>query len=277
MKASETAVQTLRERALRIRMRIVDLVGIGRAGHLGGSCSLADIMAALYFYKMRLKKEDPKWPGRDRLILSKGHAALCQYAALCELGILDESLLDKVKMLGSPLQGHPDMTKCPGIEANTGSLGQGLSIALGMALGLRLDGGEQRVYCILGDGELNEGQVWEAAMAAAHYKTQNLTAIVDRNGVQATGPVAEIMDVGDVAAKFAAFGWNTIEIDGHDMVQILDGLEQAEAETARPSVIIAYTTKGKGVDFAEGKAAYHNGTLDAAQFQAAKDSILRNA
>lgn len=266
----------LKERAKAVRLNVLELVGVGKAGHLGGSCSAADLVAALYFGKMQYRPEDPAWPGRDRLVLSKGHAALCQYAALCELGVLERALLPTAKALGSALQGHPDMTKCPGIEANTGSLGQGLSISLGLALGLRLDGGAQRVYCILGDGELEEGQVWEAAMAAAHYRADNLTAIVDRNGVQATDAVDAIMDVGDVSAKFKAFGWNALDIDGHCMEAILAALDAAKSEKGRPTVIVAHTVKGKGVAFAEGKAAYHNGTLDEEQYAAARASVLQN-
>ena len=247
--------------AKQVRRDIVELVGVGRAGHVGGSCSAADVITALYFNKAKFDPENPKMVDRDRILLSKGHAALCQYAALAELGVIDKSEFAKVKSLGAMLQGHPDMTKCPGIEANTGSLGQGLSIALGMALGLRLDGLSSKVYCITGDGELAEGQIWEAAMAAASYKADNLVAIVDRNRVQATSTIKDVLDSGDIADKFKAFGWETVEIDGHDMAAILKAFNQADTVKGKPFAIIADTIKGKGVSFAEGKAAYHNGTL----------------
>ena len=201
-----------------LREHIVrDLIGAGKVGHLGGSCSSAEIVAALYFHKMRHDPKNPALPDRDRFLLSKGHAALVQYAALAMAGYFPKEELKKVKSLGGMLQGHPDMTKTPGIEANTGSLGQGLSIANGMALGLRLNGSKSRVYVIIGDGEQNEGQIWEAAMAAASFKLDNLTAIVDRNKLMATGAIADRFEIGPLAPKWAAFGWNVIEIDGHDV------------------------------------------------------------
>jgi len=255
--------------AKQIRRNIVRMVGVGKTGHLGGSCSAADLVAALYFYKMRRREGDLKWPDRDRLIFSKGHAALCQYAALGELNVIDKAEFDRVKTLGSILQGHPDMNKCPGIEANTGSLGQGLSISMGIALGKRLDKSPARIYCILGDGELNEGQCWEAAMAAANFKLDNLVAIVDRNYVQATDATERIMDPGDVEAKFRAFGWEAWTIDGHNMREIVDALDKADTVKGKPAAIVANTVKGKGVAFAEGKAAFHNGALTQEQYDEA--------
>lgn len=263
------ALNQLVKTAKQVRRNIIDLVGVERAGHLGGSCSAADVITALYFYKAKFDAKNPKWEDRDRILLSKGHAALCQYAALGELGVIDKSEFSKVKSLGAMLQGHPDMTKCPGIEANTGSLGQGLSIALGMALGLRVDGKAARVYCITGDGEVDEGQIWEAAMAAASFGVDNLVAIVDRNFIQATAPVKEVLNSGDIATKFKAFGWETVEIDGHDMRAIMDALDQAETVKGKPFAIIADTVKGKGVAFAEGKAAFHNGILNQEQYDQA--------
>lgn len=254
-------VSQLIQTAKQVRRNIIELVGVGRAGHLGGSCSAADVITALYFHSAKYDPKNTKWPDRDRILLSKGHAALCQYAALGELGVIDKSEFSKVKSLGAMLQGHPDMTKCPGIEANTGSLGQGLSIALGMALGLRLEGKESRVFCITGDGELAEGQIWEAAMAAASFKVDNLVAIVDKNRVQATSTVKDVLDSGDIAAKFQAFGWETVEIDGHDMTAITDALDKAKSVKGKPFALIADTIKGKGISFAEGKASYHNGVL----------------
>jgi len=219
-------IKYLERKALQLRYHILEMVGVGKAGHLGGSSSCAEIVATLYFNWMKIDPKNPRDPERDRFLLSKGHAALVQYAALAELGYFPVEELKKVKTLGSMLQGHPDMKSTPGVEANTGSLGQGLSIALGMALGLRLDGRSSRVYVILGDGELAEGQIWEAAMAASHYKVDNLVAFVDKNRVQATGPVEERLNSNPVAAKWSAFGWHVIEIDGHSVKEILEALKE---------------------------------------------------
>jgi transketolase len=267
---SSELVHKLREKALVLREHIVkDLIGVGKVGHLGGSSSCAEIVATLYFHKMKIDPRNPAMEDRDRFLLSKGHAALVQYAALAMAGYFPTAELKKVKVLGGMLQGHPDMTSTPGVEANTGSLGQGLSVANGMALGLRLDGKKSKVYVIIGDGELEEGQIWEAAMAAARFKLDNLTAIVDRNRVQATGPIAERFDIGDVAAKWRAFGWNLIEIDGHDPAAIIAALDQADTVKGKPTVIIANTVKGKGISFAEHNAAFHNGAMTAEQYQIA--------
>ena len=255
--------------ARQLRRSIIEMIGVGKAGHLGGSCSSADIVAALYFYKMRRREDDLQWPDRDRLIFSKGHAALCQYGALAQLNVIGKDELARVKTLDSMLQGHPDMCKCPGIEANTGSLGQGLSISLGIALGKRIDKSPARVYCILGDGELDEGQCWEAAMAAANYKADHLIAIIDRNHVQATDETVNIMDSGSIEAKFEAFGWEVISIDGHCMEAIVNALDQVETVKGKPVAIVADTVKGKGVRFAEGKAAFHNGVLTQQQYDEA--------
>ncbi len=268
-------VKYLERKALRLRYDILEMVGVGRAGHLGGSSSCAEIVATLYFHWMNINPKNPNDPERDRFLLSKGHAALVQYAALAELGYFPFDELKKVKMLGSMLQGHPDMKSTPGVEANTGSLGQGLSIALGMALGLRLDGKKSRVYVILGDGELAEGQIWEAAMAASHYRVDNLVAIIDKNGIQATGPVEEMLDSNPLAPKWSAFGWHVIEIDGHSIDEILKAFEQANSIKGKPTVIIAHTVKGKGFSFAENNAAFHNGRLTQEQYLAAKSELER--
>lgn len=265
----------LKQTAKLMRHHIVDMVGGEHAhvGHLGGSCSSADIVSALYFYKMKHDPANPKLPERDRFLLSKGHAALVQYAALAEAGYFPKTELKWVKSLGATLQGHPDMTKTPGIEANTGSLGQGLSLGLGMALGLKADKSASTVYVLMGDGELAEGQIWEAAMAAASFGADNLVGIVDRNHVQATGPIVERMNIGDVRSKWEAFGWNVIEIDGHDMAQICDALDQADIRNGKPTLILAETVKGKGVLFAEGKAQFHNAALTHEQFLQAHADI----
>lgn len=270
---SNELIKFLERKALQLRYHILEMVGVGKAGHLGGSSSCAEIVATLYFHWMKVDPKNPHAPERDRFLLSKGHAALVQYAALAELGYFPVEELKKVKTLGSMLQGHPDMKSTPGVEANTGSLGQGLSIALGMALGLRLDGISSRVYVILGDGELAEGQIWEAAMAASHYKVDNLVAFVDKNGVQATGRVEERLNINPLAPKWLAFGWHVIEIDGHSIKEILEALKEADSIKGRPTVIIAHTVKGKGFSFAEDNAAFHNGALTQEQYLTAKREL----
>ncbi|MCL2128157.1 MAG: transketolase [Treponema sp.] len=246
--------------ALRLRYNLLEMIGIGMAGHLGGSSSLAELMAVLYFYKMNFSAGRLDDPDRDRLVQSKGHAALIQYAALCEKGCFPREELKRVKQLDGLLQGHPDLS-IPGIEAVTGSLGQGLSVALGMALALRLDSSPARVYAIMGDGEQSEGQIWEAAMAAANFKTGNLTAFIDWNKVQASGAVKDVFNIPDLDKKWAAFGWNVLSADGHDIEKIIDAIEKAQAYKDGPSVIILDTVKGKCFSFAEGNPAFHNGIL----------------
>ena len=268
MSYSEKELHDLRLKAATLRGNLIEMIPPGKVGHLGGSSSIMDVVAALYFKHMKVFA-DPKNPERDRCVFSKGHAVLAQYAAFVELGYVSHEDLHKVKTLDGTLQGHPDMDHTPGIEAVTGSLGQGLSVCLGMAFGLKVDKSESRVYCVVGDGELEEGQIWEAAMAAAAHKVDNLVAIVDRNKVQATDEIEKVLSVGDVPAKWAAFGWNVIEIDGHDMGQILDALDAAKACKGKPTAIIANTVKGKGFPFAEGKAAYHNAALNEEEYKQA--------
>lgn len=264
--AAPEIIRSIEDKALQMREHIVnDLIGEGKVGHLGGSCSCADIVAALYFHKMKHDPKNPKDPDRDRFLLSKGHAALVQYAALALAGYFPMSELKKVKSLGAMLQGHPDMNKTPGIEANTGSLGQGLSVANGMALGLRLDGSPRRVYVIVGDGEQAEGQIWEAAMAASNFKIDNITAIVDCNRLQATGAIADRFDLNPIRPKWEAFGWHAIEADGHDVGDILRAFAEAEKVKGQPSVILAHTIKGKCISFAENNPAFHNGLMTAEQ------------
>jgi len=267
--------QEIDNRARVLRRHILDMIGgkEGKVGHLGGSSSAADLVAALYFYKMTHDPKNPKKEDRDRFLLSKGHAALVQYAALAEAGYFPFAELQKVKSLGAMLQGHPDMKKTPGIEAVTGSLGMGLSIGLGIALGLRAQGSASKTYVLLGDGELNEGQVWEAAMAAASYQADNLVAIVDHNKVQAMGLICERLEVGDIAAKFVAFGWHVIDIDGHNVAEICKALDDADAVKGKPVAIVAHTIKGKHVSFAEGNAAFHNAGLTTEQYEQACKEI----
>lgn len=250
-------ISQLQEKARQLRVDIVKTLHKSQSGHTGGSLSAIDMVAALYFHAMRHNPADPAWPERDRFVLCKGHAAPALYVALAEAGYFPKEDLMTLRRLGSHLQGHPDSKQTPGVEVCTGSLGQGLSMANGMALGLRLEGSASRVYALLGDGELQEGQVWEAAMAAGHYRLDNLCALVDVNRLQIDGEVARVMNVEPVTDKFRAFGWNVIDIDGHDMGAIVGALEQAAGATGKPTVIVARTVKGKGVSFFENKASYH--------------------
>lgn len=261
--------EQLQQKANQLRRDVARMIGPERVGHLGGACSLADIVAVLYYKLMKHRPEDPHWEDRDRFILSKGHAALIQYAALGDFGYYPKEWQTTLKDLGSPLQGHPDMHKLPGIEANTGSLGQGLSIAAGMAAGLRLDGRDARVFCCVGDGEMAEGQIWEAAMACAAFKLDHLVAILDINGLQATGSVADRFDTRPYLDKWAAFGWHTIEIDGHDIADIIRGFDEAYKVKGKPIAMLARTVKGKGFAFAENQVAFHNGAMSKEQFEQA--------
>lgn len=267
--ASKPDIDKLEHLARIIRLDIVQMVGVGQRGHLGGSCSIADVVTALYFSKMRHDPKNPSWPDRDRFLLSKGHAALVQYAALAECGYFPKDELKRTKRLGSMLQGHPDVKSTPGVEANTGSLGQGLSIACGIAAGLRIDGRASRVYCVVGDGELAEGQIWEAAMAAAAFKLDNLVAILDCNGLQAMGLVVQRFNTNPIPEKWRAFGWHVAEIDGHNMGEIVRVLDEVDGVKGKPKMIIAHTIKGAGIPFAENRVEFHNGLLDAGQFEAA--------
>ncbi len=265
-------IQRVKRIAWDLRADVVKMIGVGKAGHLGGSCSLAEIVSALYFSKMHFDPKALNDPCRDRFLLSKGHSVLIQYAALVELGVVPREEIGKVKTLAGKLQGHPDMMT-PGIEAVTGSLGQGLSIGVGMALALRLKKHSSRVYVIMGDGELAEGQLWEAAMAAARYQVDSITAILDRNKIQATGPTREIFDIPNVEDKWRAFGWNVLNVDGHDVRAVLDALDKATATKGAPTMIVAETIKGKGVSFAENTAAFHNGVMTQEQYDKALTEI----
>ncbi|MDD3581461.1 MAG: transketolase [Desulfobacca sp.] len=247
----------LEEIARQVRIDIVTMLNAAGSGHTGGSLSATDILVALFFGKMNLDPQDPHWILRDRFVLSKGHAAPTYYAILARLGFFDPAELLSLRRFGSFLQGHPDCNSTPGVEVCSGSLGQGLSVANGMALAARLDNLPNRVYVLLGDGEVQEGQIWEAAMSAAHFKLDKVTAILDNNRLQIDGKVAEIMSIEPLAQKWRAFGWHTLEIDGHNMDQILAALDAAEEVKDRPSIIIASTVKGKGVSIFENKVKYH--------------------
>jgi transketolase len=262
----------LRETAREIRLLILDMIHTANSGHPGGSLSAADIMTALHFDIMRTDPSRPRWPERDRVLLSKGHACPVLYACLAKRGYFGLNELKTLRRFESILQGHP-IHKTPGVDMTTGSLGHGLSIGVGMALEARLAGRDSQVYVILGDGELNEGHVWEAAMAANKFRLGNLVAIVDRNGLQMDGPCETVMPMGDIAAKFAAFGWATLEIDGHDMEEILEALETARDHTAGPLCIVARTVKGKGVSYMENVCEWHGKCPDSEQFCYALDEI----
>jgi transketolase len=247
----------LQEIARQVRLDIVEMLYRAGSGHLGGSLSATDILVALFFAEMRLRPGEPCWPQRDRFILSKGHGAPALYAVLSRLGYFPREELGSLRQFGSILQGHPDSACTPGVEIPTGSLGQGLSIANGLALATRLNGSASRIYLLLGDGEIQEGQIWEAAMSAAHYKLDNLTAIVDRNRLQIDGRTADVMSLEPLAEKWQAFGWHTLEVDGHSIPQLLEAFKSCRAITGKPSVIIAHTVKGKGVSIFEDQAKYH--------------------
>ena len=269
---NDDSVKKLQKIAQQLRLNVLDMIGVNVAGHWGGSSSLAETMAVLYFHAMNVDGKNPKNPDRDRLLLSKGHAALIQYAALCEAGFFPREELKRVKELRGLLQGHPDLS-IPGIEAVTGSLGQGLSIGVGMALALRLDKKTSRVYVIMGDGEQSEGQLWEAAMSAANFKVDNLTAFLDWNKIQATGRTEDIFNIPDLDKKWRSFGWEVILTDGHDVGKIISAIDQAKTVKGKPALIILDTIKGKGISFAENVATYHNGIFDAAKFAAAKQEL----
>lgn len=251
------SIRDLEGIAKTLRRHIITMTAAAGSGHPGGSLSSAEIVAALFFRVLRHRPAEPDWPDRDRFVLSKAHAAPLLYAALAETGYLPTSELCTLRKLGSRLQGHPDVTCTPGVELTCGSLGQGLSFGTGVALAGRLDGRKYRVYVLMGDGECNEGQVWEAAMSAAHYKVDNLVAIVDHNKIQLDGWNKEIMNLEPLAEKWRAFGWHAIETDGHSLVSLLEAFEEAEAVRTRPTVIVAHTVKGKGVSFMENNPDFH--------------------
>jgi transketolase len=255
---AKPSIEELERYATVLRMHCVRMLAVAKSGHLDSSLSAADIVAALYYRVLRHDPKNPKWPERDRFVLSKGHAAPIQYAALAEHGYFPPQDLMGLRQIGSHLQGHPDMNRTPGIEVSTGSLGQGLSMSVGICLALRLDGlaDTAHVFCLLSDGDCQEGETWEGAAAAAHYKVPNITAILDYNHLQTDGTTEEVMDVGDARAKFDSFGWDAVEIDGHDMGQITEALERSRT-LDRPAAIIAQTKKGRGVSFMEDRFGFH--------------------
>lgn len=266
-------IKELQSIAKGLRRDIVEMIYRAKSGHPGGSLSIADILTVLYWKEMNIDPNNPKMENRDRVVLSKGHAAPALYAALIAKGYADRELIPTLRKWHSPLQGHPDMKKLSGVEMSTGSLGQGLSVANGMALSSKIYKNDFRVYAILGDGELQEGQIWEAVMTAAHYKLDNVVAIVDFNNLQIDGHVTDVMDVTPLADKFKAFNWHTIEIDGHNFEEIIKALDEAKTVKGKPTAIIANTVKGKGVSFMENNGGFHGAAPNEEQYNKAMEEL----
>ena len=256
MPYTDARIKELENKAKQIRRLIIQMLAKAGSGHPGGSLSAADLITALYFSVLRHNPKDPAWPGRDRFHMSKGHCCPLWYAVLAESGYFAKEKLMTLRQLGSILQGHPDR-RTPGVDVASGSLGQGLSVGLGISLASKIDKKDSRVYVLIGDGETQEGNIWEAAMACAHYKCDNLCAMLDYNGFQIDGEIKDIMNLEPLSAKWQAFGWHTIEIDGHNMKEILAAYDEAKATLGQPSIIIARTIKGKGVSFMENVVDFH--------------------
>lgn len=250
-------INELQTYANKIRQGVIEAVYSAKSGHPGGSLSIAEILAVLYFNQMNIDEKNPKAKGRDRLVLSKGHTSPALYSTLALRGFFDINELKTLRNINSKLQGHPDMKNIPGVDASTGSLGQGLSIANGMALASKMDSEGVRVYCICGDGEIEEGQIWEAAMTSSHYKLDNLCLIVDNNNLQIDGAVSDVMNIYPIDKKFKSFGFEVINVDGHNIPELISAFEQAKKVKGKPTVIIANTIKGKGVSFMENEAGWH--------------------
>ena len=256
-----------------IRKDIVSMICKSKSGHPGGSLSAVEILTAIYFDQMNIDPTNPKMEDRDRFVLSKGHAAPALYATLAKRGYFEGEELNHLRKLGSMLQGHPDMKKIPGVEMSTGSLGQGFSVACGMAMAAKLDNAPWNVYALLGDGEVQEGIIWEAAMSAAHYKLDNMIAFLDYNGLQIDGDVESVMSINPIEDKFKTFGWNVITIDGHDFDQIFAALDMAKDTVGKPTMIIAKTIKGKGVSFMENQASWHGSAPNEEQLEQALSEL----
>lgn len=270
---TEQEMKDLRLRAAKIRLGIIRGVFAAKSGHPGGSLGTAELLAYLYFREMNIDPQNPKDPNRDRFVLSKGHCAPALYAALAERGYFAESEMDSLRHIDSFLQGHPDMKGTPGVDMSTGSLGQGVSAACGMALAGKLDGKDYRVYALLGDGESEEGEVWEAAMFAAHKNLDNFTLIIDVNGLQIDGFTKDVCGPEPLDSKMAAFGFHVIEIDGHDLGEIDAAFKEARAVKGKPTAIIARTTKGRGVSFMENQASWHGKAPNAEEFEIAMQEL----
>ena len=270
-------LEMLAERSLFIRLETLRLSRIAGAGHYSGTFSAAELLATLFYYQLRLDPSRPAWPDRDRFVLSKGHAAIGLYPVLADLGYFEPSLLDDYTRLGSPFGDHPDMRKINGIDFSSGSLGHGLSIGVGMALGARVQGRSFRSYVMVGDGELAEGQVWEAIMSANHFGLGSLVCIVDRNRLGIDGPTEEVMTAEPIGDRFAAFGWDVVRIDGHDLAAIVAAFDRLEGQPDKPHVIIADTVKGKGVARMEGNVHWHVGNLNAQDYAAVEAELREQA
>ena len=262
-------IELLKTKSKTVRKHVLEMTTQACSGHPGGSMSILDIIVTLYFYKMRHRPSEPTWPDRDRFILSKGHASPALYSVLAECGYFPKEELNRFRHVDSFLEGHPCRKTVPGVDASTGSLGQGLSIACGLAAAAKLDKREYRVYALLGDGECQEGQIWEAAMAASHYKLDNLCVIVDRNSLQIDGSTEEIMSIEPIADKWASFGFNVLTIEGHEIAEVMKALDDAQILKGAPTAIIALTTKGKGVSFMENVCEFHGKPLTKDQLCAA--------
>jgi transketolase len=267
------SLEELQSLAKRVRREIIEMTGAAKTGHPGGSLSAVELIIELFFDYMRIDPKNPKWPDRDRFILSKGHAAPVLYAVMAEAGYTPVDKLNTLREFGSIYQGHPDVRFIPALEASTGSLGEGLSLALGMGLAARMDGRPYRSYVMLGDGEVQEGQIWEAAMAGAFHKLDNVVCIVDNNRIQLDGFVIDIMGIEPLADKWRAFGWNTIEIDGHDFLAVQSAYREAEATKGKPTCIVAHTVKGKGVSFMENNPKFHGTAPTPAEVQLALQEL----
>lgn len=268
-----TKVEALANIANEIRMGALEQVYEAQSGHPGGALSCSDILAVLYFNQMNIDPKQPNALARDRFVLSKGHCSPALYATLARKGYFDKAVLSGFRNIDSNLQGHPDMTKIPGVDMTTGSLGQGMSAAVGMAIGSKMDSAGCRVYCLVGDGEIEEGQIWEAAMTASKNKLDNLCVIVDHNGLQIDGTVEEVAGLVDIKEKFECFGFYTIEIDGHDIEEIIQAFQAARQEKGRPTAIVANTIKGKGVSFMEGKAGWHGKAPNKEEYEEAINEL----
>ncbi len=269
----ESKKEELEEIARKVRIHIVKSTNEAGSGHPGGSLSATDVLTTLYFEIMDVRPEEPEWPKRDRFVLSKGHAAPALYGVLAERGFFPVDELMTLRKLGSRLQGHPDMRKTPGVDASTGSLGQGLSIAAGMALAAKIDRESYRIFCVCGDGEVQSGQIWEAAMFASQNKLDNLIVFLDRNNLQIDGSTKDVMSIEPIVSKWNSFGWHVLEINGHDMDEIVDAVNKAEEVHGQPSIIISHTVKGKGVPFMEGSLAFHGKAADDEQLQTALKAL----
>ena len=268
-----TNVKALKKIALEVRKDIIEAVYSAKSGHPGGSLSIADILTVLYFNQMNIDEKKPDDPNRDRLVLSKGHACTALYSVLAEKGYFDKEDLKTFRKLGSPLQGHPDMNKVPGIDMTTGSLGQGLSASVGMAIASKMNKAGCKIYCILGDGEIEEGQIWEAAMSASKYKLDNLCVILDNNNLQIDGEIEKVGGMNNITEKFLSFGFNVVNINGHNIDEIIDAITTAKQTKGKPTIIIAKTIKGKGVSFMENKAEWHGKAPSEEEYNLAMEEL----